>query len=114
MNCLRCGSENHKGLDCPRFKDFCSSRCDECGLYHVTIYCNQRKTSYKSPNRSYKSPNRSGKDGYKGKKIENKGKKINHVEIEEERNPIVFVEQPKTEDATPSLSSNLFRNERKN
>ena len=63
---------------------------------------------------SYKSPKRSGKEGQKGKKMENKGRRINQVEIEEASNSIVFVEPPNTEDATTSLSSNLFRNERKN
>ena len=46
--------------------------------------------------------------------MDNKGKRINKVEIEETSNSIVFVEPPITEDATTSLSNNLFRNERKN
>ena len=115
LECLRCGSENHKAIDCLRFKDFCPSRCEDCGLYHETKYCNQRRTSYKSPSRtSYKSPSRSGQNGQKGKKYENKGKKIHHVELETEGNPIVFVEQQNSGDAVPSLNNNLFRTERKN
>ena len=104
LQCLRCGSENHKAIDCLRFKDFCLSRCEDCGLYHQTKYCNQRRTSYKSPSRT-------GQTGQKVKKYESKGKKIHHVELESE--PIVFINQPNSEDSVQSLNNNLFR-ERKN
>ena len=107
MECLRCGSSNHKALECKRFKDYCSSRCEDCGLYHETRVCNQRRTNYKSPRRS-------GKEEYRGEKVDNKAKRINKVEIEEATNSIVFVEPSSAEDATSSLCNNLFRNERKN
>ena len=104
IQCLRCGSENPSVINCLRFKDFCLSRCEDCGLYHETKFCNQRRISYKSPSRA-------GQSGQKGKKYESKPKKVHHVELESE--PIVFIEQSNSQDAVQSLDNNLFR-ERKN
>ena len=101
---LKCGSENQKAIDFLRFKNFRLSRCQDNGLYHETKFCNQRRISHKSPSRA-------GQSGHKGKKYESKPKKVHHVELESE--PIVFMEQPNSQDAVQSLDNNLFR-ERKN
>ena len=49
VTCLRCGSFNHGAGQCPHYREYCQSRCEDCTLYHLTSQCNQRRKNYKSP-----------------------------------------------------------------